>query len=83
MMRACFAFATLLASCAGEPLAPRASFDLDCPADRLSYTELGEDTWGVRGCGRQGTYMWSCDRRAVPNGQGGFFYVKKCQWVRN
>lgn len=35
----------------------RASFDLDCPEDDLEIVSLGAQTKGVRGCGRQGTYV--------------------------
>ena len=43
----------------------RAAFDLECPADKLELVPLGtapvEDwlvvSYGVRGCGRQATYV--------------------------
>jgi hypothetical protein len=35
----------------------RAAFDLNCPAQSLAVTELGRRTFGVRGCGKQATYL--------------------------
>lgn len=35
----------------------RAAFDLNCPSRSLAVTELGSRTFGVRGCGRQATYL--------------------------
>ena len=35
----------------------RAAFDLNCPAQSLAVTELGNRTFGVRGCERQATYL--------------------------
>jgi hypothetical protein len=54
-----------------SPLVKRAMFDLDCPREKLSWHNLGEDTWGVRGCGKQATYRQVCP---VP---------LDCMWVRN
>jgi hypothetical protein len=34
----------------------RASFDLACPAAQLVDMKMSDNTWGVRGCGRQATY---------------------------
>ncbi len=38
-------------------LLSRASFDLDCPAADLVVVELSWQTRGVRGCGRQASYV--------------------------
>ena len=35
----------------------RASFDLECPVRDLEIIEIDYDTRGVRGCGRQATYV--------------------------
>jgi hypothetical protein len=83
-MRLLFAFALLLAACHGpEPLRPRASFDLDCPEDSITVTELGGDTYGASGCGRRGTYVWSCYAKSYVMSGTTAIPVKKCQWVRN
>jgi hypothetical protein len=34
----------------------RAPFDLDCPAEELTYKVLANDVVGVLGCGRRATY---------------------------
>lgn len=84
-MRVPFTLAVLLSSCAaGVPLGPRASFDLNCPKESLSYTDLGEDAWGVTGCGQRATYQWSCGVKSIiSTGNGKFISKKKCQWVRD
>lgn len=48
----------------------RASFDLGCPAQQIELTPLdnnaahyGIGATGVRGCGRQATYLWDGYRR--------------------
>lgn len=43
-----------------DTLRPRAAFDLDCTQQQLHVTQLNDTTYGVRGCGRQATYVWSC-----------------------
>lgn len=49
-------------------LMERASFDLDCPKKSLSITDLGESARGVRGCGKQATYIETCTgQRGVAN----------------
>lgn len=83
-MRLFFLFALFLSSCANrEPLDPRASFDLECPEEKLRYTELNEDSWGVRGCGKQATYMWICNTKGYFRSGAVLVPSKKCQWVRN
>lgn len=50
--------ATVLIGCSPLPaLLRRASFDLDCPEADLSTQDLGGQTYGVRGCGKQATYV--------------------------
>lgn len=36
----------------------RAKFDLDC--EQIDVAELGNDTFGARGCGRRSTYIVIC-----------------------
>lgn len=36
---------------------PRAEFDFSCPRGELSVTTIDQGTVGVRGCGKQGTYV--------------------------
>ncbi len=71
--RILFALVLLVAGCAAsiDQLAKRASFDLDCPREDLHYRELDAQTMGVRGCGRQATYVEVC--RSGEN----------CTWVMN
>lgn len=38
------------------PVVQRAPFDLDCPAEQLTYKNLGSYVIGVTGCGRRATY---------------------------
>ena len=59
-----------------DELPRRAAFDLDCPQSALQTTQLGGETYGVKGCGRRATYVSMC------NGQPGH-YDTKCQWVMN
>lgn len=40
-----------------QQLQKRASFDLECPVKDLEIIEIDYDTRGVRGCGRQATYL--------------------------
>ena len=66
--------------CATQPsprdrLLKRAAFDLKCTKDELSVTKLDDRTRGVSGCGRQATYVSSC------NTHGMMQY--NCTWVLN
>ena len=71
-------------ACASGPaLAPRAAFDLNCPEDRLSYTELGGKSWGVRGCGQRATYTEVCGNNGFVMSGNVAIPIKKCVWVRN
>lgn len=79
-------FVLLFSSCAPiEPLWPRASFDLECSRESLRYVELGDDIYGVSGCGKRATYQYMCGiDRVTPNlSTGGVITHRKCQWVRN
>ena len=55
-----------------QQLKTRSAFDLKCPEASLKLTDLGTDTMGVSGCGRQATYVW----RKTDNFGGG-------DWVMN
>ena len=66
-----------LAACATttprDELLRRAAFDLKCTKDELHVTKISSDTRGVRGCGRQATYIRDC---RPPAGLD-------CTWVLN
>jgi hypothetical protein len=58
-----------------DNLAARASFDLNCPKDQLSYVPLSENemfitSYGVTGCGQRAAYLlapgnaWTLDARS-------------------
>ena len=55
-----------------DTLNQRAKFDLNCQSTQM--VELGENTYGVTGCGRRATYVWHC------SGQG---MNETCNWVMN
>jgi hypothetical protein len=59
-----------------EQLEKRASFDLDCPAEKIDIVEIDSSTMGVSGCGQRATYVESCD--AAPNNP-----ARECTWVLN
>jgi hypothetical protein len=61
-----------------HPIVRMAQFDLNCPRESLSYTQIDDDTWGVVGCGRRTKYVRLC--RQV--GQG-IFIEDHCRWVAN
>jgi hypothetical protein len=48
----------------------RASYDLDCSAEQIELVTLPGPTYGARGCGKQATYVQTCDESA-------------CVWVLN
>ncbi len=52
-------FAVTLVGCGSslESLKKRAAFDLECPAEQLVISDLGDETKGVAGCGRKATYI--------------------------
>jgi|GEM_PF-2118690 len=71
---------TTLAGCMGtsgaslEALRARSTFDLQCPSHELQLVNIDVRTKGIRGCGRQMTYVEICDNR--PDGW-------HCTWVLN
>ena len=61
-------------------LVRRASFDLQCPAEQLQTTRLGNNTEGVVGCGQRATYVNKC-----PNPSQALASVgeDQCPWLLN
>jgi hypothetical protein len=57
-----------------DALKARATFDLQCPAPDVQIIDIDARTKGVRGCGKQMTYVEICDNR--PDGW-------HCTWVLN
>lgn len=57
-----------------QQLRVRATFDLQCPVSATELVDIDERTKGVRGCGKQLTYVEVCDSR--PDGW-------HCTWVLN
>lgn len=53
-------------------LVQRATFELDCPSDRLTVTELGDyRTQGVAGCDRKAVYVLSPQGQWLLNSDAG------------
>jgi hypothetical protein len=52
----------------------RAAFDLQCPSAWLVYHTIDSRTRGVEGCGREATYVESCDRRSP-------YASTECTWL--
>ena len=55
-----------------EDLEKRAVFDMNCPAEKLTFTPLGNGTQGVTGCGSKLTYVlangkWVMNTVEVPD----------------
>lgn len=76
------AAALLVVGCAsgrasGDQLSRRAGFDLQCDAAGLAFVEIDDRTRGVRGCGRQATYVEEC--RPCANG----YPACECTWIMN
>ncbi|HYQ29604.1 MAG TPA: hypothetical protein VER04_20380 [Polyangiaceae bacterium] len=75
-------FILALAGCPSAAATPqqlraRAGFDLNCAQDQLQIVTIDDTTRGVRGCGKQATYMEHCnmtDRTA---------FGAECAWVLN
>lgn len=57
-----------------DSLLTRATFDMQCPGPGLQVVNIDVRTKGVRGCGKQMTYVEVCDNR--PDGW-------HCTWVLN
>jgi hypothetical protein len=55
-----------------DQLLKRAAFDLGCTKDEMRVTRIDQRTRGVRGCGKQATYIESCDSARA-----------SCTWVLN
>ena len=67
------ALALLSGSCMGavvSQVVKRASYDLECSGDQIELVSLPGATFGARGCGKQATYVQSCD-------------TSSCTWVIN
>ncbi len=74
-------FIAVVAGCASSnmganqaQLMERASFDLDCPKKEILVTDLGDSARGVRGCGKQASYIETC------TGQRGYA-TTTCTWT--
>lgn len=73
----------LLVGCVTTPNVPerpnelerRAAFDMNCPWNQLSWTEITQATWGAAGCGRRATYVRAC------SGMGTIY--RRCDWILN
>jgi hypothetical protein len=75
LLRALFPLVMSVTACATaetHPLVKRASFDLDCPREKLVWRKFDDQTYGVQGCGQKATYIESCQGLYEP-----------CVWVRN
>ena len=68
-----------LASCgaSAQQLRSRAAFDLKCPEGQIEIVPIDGRTKGVRGCGKQATYVESC------KGGGANSPPYDCVWVLN
>lgn len=62
-----------------EQLLARASFDLECDRTALEVVPIDDKTRGVKGCGKQATYVSTCDTGANRYGT----YQHDCTWVMN
>jgi hypothetical protein len=56
-----------------EIVGNRAAFDLQCDAGKLSVTDLGNESYGVVGCGKRASYVVTCKT----------FYAKDCTAIAN
>jgi hypothetical protein len=70
--------ATVTASCVttkgqSDLVVRRATFDLQCPDKDLQVSSLGQNTFGVVGCGRRATYVVDCKKD----------YIDSCTAVMN
>ena len=52
----------------------RVQFDLDCPADKITFTKMDSRTVGVSGCGKKAVYVEDCKN-------GSFWDNNPCTWV--
>ncbi len=65
--------ALALGGCASvdTSVAPRASFDMQCPVTQLQLAQIGEEQYSATGCGLEAGYYRSCEA-APPAGGSGF-----------
>jgi len=75
----CWATSSTNANASMQQLKRRASFDLNCPAEKVTVLPLDPRTRGVRGCDRQATYVEVCKET------GGDLCIADCgcTWVLN
>ena len=57
-----------------NPLIKRAVFELECPREKLKWQRIDDETFGVRGCGKQATYVYVCSGAGIS---------ESCKWLRN
>ncbi len=62
-----------------HPVVQMAPFDLQCPKGELHYFKINDQTWGVRGCGKQTKYVQVCHSVNNP----WLMPDEDCQWVQN
>ncbi len=55
-----------------HPVVRMAQFDLQCPRDQITYTQITDRVIGVRGCGKQTKYAQVCRQHNVD-----------CQWFED
>ncbi len=63
-------FLALIQSCATSKnkkimVLERATFDLNCPLEKLLIQELGGNSYGVRGCELRATYLVVCPANSM------------------
>jgi hypothetical protein len=63
-----------------HPVVQMAPFDLQCPKGKLHFYQINDETWGVRGCGKQAKYVRIC--HAVSPGMN-LPDDEECRWVQN
>jgi hypothetical protein len=64
------------ATASSDQLARRASFDLECATHGLHYQGIDDSTMAVYGCGKQATYIESCDGSRT-------HALTTCTWILN
>jgi hypothetical protein len=68
----CFVFmATIFAGCVSiqDDVKTKASFDLDCPKEKLMLKETGDAGFGVEGCGKRARYQCSANVGCYKNSE--------------
>jgi hypothetical protein len=61
-----------------HPIVRMAEFDLNCPKNQLSFTQIDAGTWGAVGCGKRTKYVRLCRQVGT-----GVFVEDECRWVAN